>query len=233
VRSSLTLLAALGAALALAGPGGMRESASGTGEPDLDPNVALEIRAAGPAVALPDALRRLAASTSSPTLARAIRSGLSAPSRAGLGLERLLAPFSYVVLSIERSCPPPAVLACHPAVRFTGRLRGRTPPGLERELRAVLLAELGEAGFEALHARRSRDGAELAGRVGSRGETLARWRLDDRVLEVVTGGLAPRAGAAGVGGSAALPETPAGSTPAVLIDVNASLLASLGGDTSP
>jgi hypothetical protein len=230
VRSSLTLLAALGAALALAGVGDGADNERP--KPGLDPNVALEIRAARPARTLPVALRTLAADTSSPAVARAIRAGLAAPARAGLRLRPVLAPFSAVVLSVERACPPPAVLACRPAVRFIGRLRSRASQPTRHEVGDVLVAELEAAGFENLHAQPgTRSG--LASRITSRGETLARWRLDDRVLEVVTGGLAPRAGAAAVGGSAALPETPAGSTPAVLIDVNASLLASLGGDTSP
>jgi len=194
VRSSLTLLAALGAALALAGPGGGapgEPGPSGDGvEPGLDPNVALEIRAARPAQTLPGALRTLAAEAPSPAVARAIRAGLAAPSRAGLELERLLAPFSAVALSVERACPPPALLACRPAVRFAGRLTGDVPPGLKRDLRAVVRAGLRAAGFQELHARKPGDDANVTGRISSRGETLARWRIQDRVVEIATGGLA-------------------------------------------
>lgn len=35
----------------------------------------------------------------------------------------------------------------------------------------------------------SRQGHQLRGRVTARGEILARWRVTDRVLQVVTGGL--------------------------------------------
>jgi hypothetical protein len=221
VRSSLTLLAALGAALALAGPGGGapgEPGPSGDGvEPGLDPNVALEIRAARPAQTLPGALRTLAAEAPSPAVARAIRAGLAAPSRAGLELERLLASFSYVALTLERSCPPPALLACRPAVRFTGRLAGAVSPGLERDLRAVLLAGLRAAGFENLHARKPGDDANVTGRISSRGETLARWRIDDGLVEIATGGLALQ-------GTNVIP------APTVSIETNQRTLAALLGD---
>jgi hypothetical protein len=126
VRSSLALLAALGAVLALTGPGG--GTAAPAGADPLDRDVAIRLSAPGPT-------------------------------------HGLLAPFSFVVVSIERSCPPPAILACRPAIRFAGRLRGA--PGAS-----------------------SPGAGELAGRVRSRGEPLARWRLAEGVFELVTGALA-------------------------------------------
>jgi len=117
----LAILAALAAALALAGPGG-GEAAPAGGAP-LDPDVAVRVSVADPA-------------------------------------HGILAPFSFVVVSLERTCPPPAILACRPAIRFAGRLRDEPPPDLR-----------------------------LAGRVTSRGEVLAHWRVTEGVLEVVTGGL--------------------------------------------
>jgi hypothetical protein len=231
VRSSLALLAALGAALVLAGPGGgapgaqLADPSGDATERGLDPNVALEIRAARPVQTLPGALRTLAAETPSSAVARVIRAGLAAPLRAGLKLERLLARFSAVVLRVERSCPPPALLACRPGVRFMGRLQPGAPRPSSRKVEAVVIAELEGVGFEQLHAQRPPRGAGLAGRIGSRGETLARWRLQDRVLEVITGGLAPGAGAAEL-------KPPAGTPPAVVINVNANVLSSLGGDRS-
>src|SRR5919106_171180 len=113
VRSSLTLLAALGAALALAGVGDGADS--DRPESDLDPNVAFEIRAARPAQTLPGALR-------------------------GVAAERLPSRFSYLILRIEPSCPPPAVLGCRPAVRVIAILRGPAAPFVQREVGAVLVA---------------------------------------------------------------------------------------------
>jgi hypothetical protein len=168
----LALLAGFAAALAVAGATGAGDrvapatpqvSAAGSG---LGPNVAVEVRAARPARALPGALRTLASETESPELARAIRTGLAAPEGTGVELERLLSRFSYLILRIEASCPPPAVLACRPAVRIIASLRHPATPRLQRELRAVLLA--------------------------GPGETVARWRIHGRVLEVATGGLALR-----------------------------------------
>jgi hypothetical protein len=43
----------------------------------------------------------------------------------------LLAPFSFLAISIERSCPPPAILACRPVVRIVGGLRGEPHQVLE------------------------------------------------------------------------------------------------------
>ena len=190
MRSSLALLAALGATLALAGPGG--GAGDDRPEPGLDPNVAVEIRAARPAQTLPGALRGLASETDSPDLAHAILTGLETPASAGIELERLLSQFSYLILRIESSCPPPAVLACRPAVRLIGILRQPATRRLERELQTVLRAGLRAAGFEKLHTREHRDDAALTGRITSRGETVARWRIDDRAVEVATGGLALR-----------------------------------------
>jgi hypothetical protein len=188
VRSSLALLAALGAALVLAAVG------DGAGndrhESDLDPNVALEIRAARPAETVPDALRTVAAETESPELARAIRAGLAAPEDTGVELERVLSRFSYLILRIESSCPPPALLACRPAVRAIAILREPATQRLERVLQAVLVAGLGAAGVEPLRVPERGDADDLSGRITSHGETVARWRADGRVLEVATGGLA-------------------------------------------
>ena len=174
----------------LAGPGG--GAGDDRPEPGLDPNVAVEIRAARPAQTLPGALRGLASETDSPDLAHAILTGLETPADAGVELERLLSRFSYLILRIEASCPPPALLACRPAVRVVAILREPATQRLERELQAVLVAGLGAAGFEALRVRERGDADDPSGRITSHGETVARWRIDGRVLEVATGGLALR-----------------------------------------
>jgi hypothetical protein len=57
------------------------------------------------------------------------------------------------------------VLACRPVVRIIASLRHPATPRLQREVRAVLAGP---------------------------GETVARWRIHGRVLEVATGGLALR-----------------------------------------
>ena len=155
-------------------------------EPGLDPNVAVEIRAARPAQTLPGALRGVASETDSPDLAHAILTGLETPASAGIELERLLSQFSYLILRIEASCPPPALLACRPAVRAIAILREPATKRLERELQAVLVAGLGAAGFEALRVQEHGDADDPSGRITSHGETVARWRIDGRMLEVVT-----------------------------------------------
>ena len=215
MRSSLTLLAALGAALALAGVGDGADS--DRPESDLDPNVAFEIRAARPAQTLPGALRGVAAETESPELAHAIRTELATPASAGLELERLLSRFSYLILRIEPSCPPPAVLGCRPAVRVIAILRGPAAPFVQREVGAVLVAGLRAAGFKALRVREHGNATDLTAQITSRGETLARWRTDDRVLEVATGGLALRG------------EHPA-PTPPLRIKMNSDAITELFGD---
>ena len=212
MRSSLALLAALGAALALAGPGG--GAGDDRPEPGLDPNVAVEIRAARPAQTLPGALHGLASETDSPGLAHAILTGLETPASGGIELERLLSQFSYLILRIESSCPPPAVLACRPAVRAIATLREPASQRMERELQAVLIAGLGAAGFEPLRVRERVDADHPSGRITSHGETVARWRADDSVLEVATGGLTLRG------------ERPA-RTPPLRIETNAATITAL------
>ena len=131
-------------------------------------------------------------------------------------LERLLSRFSYLILRIEPSCPPPALLACRPAVRVVAILREPATQRLERELQAVLVAGLGAAGFEALRVRERGDADDPSGRITSHGETVARWRIDGRVLEVATGGLALRG------------ERPA-PTPPLRIETNAETITELFG----
>jgi hypothetical protein len=233
VGAPLAILAAFAVALALAGPGG--GNAARAGGDRLDPNVALRISARDPARTLPRLAPALATAASQPALSRALHRGSAALTRAGVDPKReVLAPLSFVVISLERSCPPPAILACRPAIRFVGRLRDQPPLGLQRDLRAALVAGLRAAGFQRMVVRGSQASGELAGRVSSRGEALARWRLMDGVLEVVTGGLAlqPPAAAAAVLRSASA-EARAGSSPTAALEVNPTLLATLVGDGSP
>lgn len=188
VVASLTILAALGTALALAGPSG--EGAERAGGDRLESDVAIRVSAPAPARTLPGAaLRPGASSPLHPAVSRAMRRVWMAMERRGVNPGRdLLAPFSYLAISLERSCPPPAILACRPAIRLTGRLHDLPPAGLRRDLRTALVAGLHAAGFRGLTVHRSPT-AGFGGRVNSRGETLARWRLAEGVLEVATGGL--------------------------------------------
>ncbi len=228
----LSILAAFAAALALAGPGGGKAAPAGGDR--LDPNVALRISARDPARTLPRFALALGTAASHPALSRALHRGSAALTRAGVDPRReLLAPLSFVVISLERSCPPPAILACRPAIRFAGRLRGEPPPDAQRDLRAALVAGLRAAGFRRLVVRGPQGSGEVAGQVMSQGEALARWRLVDGVLEVVTGGLElqPAATAAAIGSDAA--EATAGSSPAAELEVNPTLLATLVGDGPP
>jgi hypothetical protein len=100
----------------------------------------------------------------------------------------LLAPLTSLTVSLEPSCPPPAILACRPAIRLSGRLDAEPPPGYQRDLKAATVAGLRAVGFRDMTARTS-DRFPLAGRVTSRGEVLARWRLEGDALEVTTAGL--------------------------------------------
>lgn len=93
-----------------------------------------------------------------------------------------------VEVEVESSCPPPAVLACRPALRLVGRLRDQPAPRLRHDLAAAVPAALRRLGYRRIEVRQGRRGDELVGRAVSGSETLARWRTRERVLEIVTGG---------------------------------------------
>jgi hypothetical protein len=220
VGALLAILAVFGVALAVAGPGGGTVAGGGMalGGERLDSDVAARVSAQDPARTLP----ALDLSALEPGLSPALRRGSAALAEAGIDPKRdLLAPFSFVVISLERSCPPPALLACRPAIRFAGRLRSEPPPDLQSDLEAALVAGLRAAGFRRLVVRGSQ-GGDFAGRVSSGGEMLAKWRLVDDVLVVVTGGLAlePQASAAPARDASADSSEP-------VVEVNPSVLAML------
>jgi hypothetical protein len=182
----LTILAALGSALALAAQGG------GPGSQSADrpePNTSFRVSASAPVRTVPGVAPGRGDPSLDPQLSRGVRRTRAAVARAGVNPKRdLLAPLSSLTLSLEASCPPPAILACRPAVRLTGRLDGGPPPGYERDLQTAIVAGLREAGFRGVRAQAS-DRGRLAGRATSQGEVLARWRLEDDALEVTTAGL--------------------------------------------
>jgi hypothetical protein len=164
VLGSLAILAALAMALALAGAG--EEKATPAGGDRLDPDVALRVSATDPARTLPQLERE--------------------PGR------KLLARLSFVAITPERSCPPPAILACRPAFRLVGRLRGEPEPGLQRDLAATAVAALRAAGYRRMVVGSAVRDGERVGRVTSRGETLGRWRVAGEMLEITIGpGLRP------------------------------------------
>ena len=221
VGALLAILAVFGVALAVAGAGGGTVAGGGMalGSERLDSDVAVRVSAQDPARTLP----ALDLGASEPGLSPALRRGSAALDQAGIDPRRdLLAPFSFVVITLERSCPPPALLACRPAIRFAGRLRSEPPPDLQSDLEAALVAGLRAAGFRRLVVRGSQGGNELAGAVRSEGEVLAEWRLVDDVLVVVTGGLAlePEASAAPARHASADSSEP-------VVEVNPSVLAML------
>jgi len=155
----------------------------------LQVNVAMRVSAPEPARTIAPMLSRLVAASKAPALRRAVIRTSMALSRAGVGARRdLLASFSFLVISLERTCPPPALLVCRPAIRISGRLHREPAADLRRDLRVALIAGLRASGFRPTTVHAAPAGA-LAGRVTSRGETLARWRLTDGVVEVATGGL--------------------------------------------
>ena len=152
----------------------------------LDPDVALRVRSYRPADVVEQLARRGAGASIPPELLRALRRETAAIRRAGVDLEDdLLARLSFVVVSVERRCPPPALLACRPAIRILGRLRERPAPDLERKLRR----SVGAAGFSGMSAESSGRGDRVRGHVSAGAETLARWRASDGIFELATGGL--------------------------------------------
>jgi hypothetical protein len=163
VLPPLAILAALAVALALAGAGG--EKTAPVGGDRLDPDVALRVSATDPAQTL-----------------RQLPSELRTPSS-----RKILARLSFAVITLERSCPPPAILACGQALRLVGRLNGEQAAGLQRDLGAGVVAALSAAGYRRLVVRGTVRHGERAGRVTSQGETLGRWRVADGTLEITIG----------------------------------------------
>jgi hypothetical protein len=163
VLPPLAILAALAVALALAGASG--EKTSPAGGDRLDPDVALRVSAADPEQTLPQLASELRSSSSRKVLAR----------------------LSFAVITVERSCPPPAILACGHALRLVGRLRGEPAPGLQRDLGAGVVAALDAAGYRRMVVRGAVRDGERVGRVTSQGETLGRWRVAGGTLEVTIG----------------------------------------------
>jgi hypothetical protein len=234
MRASLTILALTTLVLAVIairiGPAmdrkptelrgnGATPSAGATGDPD----VALRILGPEPSRVV-SLLSGVDTARVPPAVSSAVRRERAAIGRAGVDLESdLLSRLSFVVISLERSCPPPAILACRPAIRILGRLRDRPDRDLERNLRATVIAGLDAAGFRGVTARSSRRGDQLLGRAAARGETLARWCICDRGLEVATGGL-------GLRGREALPD--ASSQLEVKLAINPPTLERLVGNSS-
>jgi hypothetical protein len=214
-----------GAGSALGGAG-LESGAAGSTGSALGPTVGLRIVAPDPARTLPQVTEALAAAAPSLAFQRGMQRWRAALERVGVDPERdLLAPFSVLVISLERSCPPPALLACRPAIRVIGRLRGEPPADLDRNLQIAIVAGLRVAGFRALSLYSTTEGDRFGGRVTSSEETLARWRLSSDVLEVATGGLALDSAA---DAAATLPPPPTG-TSEVEIDTNPRTLAAILG----
>ena len=150
---------------------------------------------------------------------------------ANVGLRVSVAPL--LAVSLERSCPPPGILACRPAIRITARLRGEPSRGLRRSFRALLRAGLCASGYRRLAVEPSSSG-EFAGRVISQEEILARWQLDRGVLELATGGLELRDGGLNASLMRSPPADDGGEEPpAVRIEANPGTLAGLVGTASP
>ncbi len=200
MRSSLALLATLATALVLAATGG-REAAPGSRQTVAGPgsNVALRIAVPRPADRVPS-IRLALAAGDSPFVSEGDLAHWS-NQLVGMRVDAqrdLLARLSWLELSIERSCPPPALLACRPALRALAGVRPGSARGLGPALRAAVVAGLRAAGYRRLEVE-SRDGdAIVAGRVTSAGETLASWRGANGLLEVATIGLELSGAAAAV-----------------------------------
>ena len=120
-------------------------------------------------------------------------------------LRRLVASMSAVSVSVERACPPPALLACGPGLEVAARLARSSPGAVSRQVGEIARAGLRRAGLRDLRVDSSADGA---GRVRAGGEPvdLAVWRVDGAALRVAAGGLDL--------GAASLAPPPTGSAPA-------------------
>jgi len=106
--------------------------------------------------------------------------------RAASTLERMLAPvLTEATTTIEPSCPPPALLACRPAIRLFGELDAAPSQLLQRRIAAAVAAALRRDGFRGVEVEVGTAG----GRAHSGLETLALWRIAGDRVEVVTGGL--------------------------------------------
>lgn len=101
-------------------------------------------------------------------------------------LRLTIAPLLSV--TIERSCPPPGILGCGPALRIAARPPDRAPRELSRGLAAIVPVALRAAGYRDLRLAPMRSG-KAGGRVISAHEVLARWRVEPGGFELVTDGL--------------------------------------------
>jgi hypothetical protein len=109
---------------------------------------------------------------------------------AGAGLRAKLATsVRDMRVTVENSCPPPALLACRPGFRLSGELPEGVSARLRQDLALAVPAALRRLGYRRVEIRQRRQRNELVGRAVSGPETLARWRTRERVLELVTGGL--------------------------------------------
>ena len=176
------LVAAVGGVLVITLSGG---GASGQGPedtPDLEPGVAVRVSASPSEVSVPTMLKRLAAA-SGPGSA-AVSRAISEVER-GLGAQdlafarRLLSRAAWISFSLERSCPPPALLGCHPTLRVCAKFDQAPGAPWSAGLPAVVRSTLRAAGLRRLAFR--------GDSVHSDEEVLARWRLDGDTLELTTG----------------------------------------------
>lgn len=105
---------------------------------------------------------------------------------AAAALERALAPvLAKATTTVEPSCPPPALLACRPAIRLSGELSEPSSPQLQQQVAVAVAAALRREGFRGLEIGVGPD----RGRAHSGAEILARWRTSGDRIEVATGGL--------------------------------------------
>lgn len=99
----------------------------------------------------------------------------------------LRAHLGHAVVSLERGCPPPGLLACRPGVRVTALLPSPPPPWVRVAVPAAVAHGLRVFGYRDLVVHAAERG--FAGRVAARGEVLGRWQQADEILEIAVGGL--------------------------------------------
>ena len=101
---------------------------------------------------------------------------------------KLVEPLRAISVSVERACPPPALLACRPGLRVAARLGEASPRSISRPVGEIVRTGLRHAGFRDLRFRSSADGSGLV-RSGNESVDVAEWIVDGGTLRIAVGGL--------------------------------------------
>ena len=103
-------------------------------------------------------------------------------------LAKLVEPLPAISVSVERACPPPALLACRPGLRVAARLGEARPRSISRRVGEIIRTGLRHAGFRDLRVQSSADGSGLV-RSGNESVDVAEWIVEGGTLKIAVGGL--------------------------------------------